>query len=234
MSSLYFQDDNFFEIIDSEEKAYFLGFLYADGYVNDNSPYHYAQLTIHPQDVNILYRLKEAINSNRDVLEVRNGKYVRYTINSIKITEDLKKLGCINNKTHKLLFPENFPKEYLHHMIRGYFDGDGCICKDKYNTYFFYLDGNEPFLKGVEEYFIETLGVERKLKYHKRHKDREDSITCLRYGGNTLLSDIYKLLYKDSTVFLERKFNKFVKANSLVKRCRRNNVKQIANYSVNL
>jgi len=121
-------------------------------------------------------------------------------------------LGCTNHKTHTLKFPETLDKNLIHHMIRGYFDGDGCIWCDKQNHYHIQFDGNLDFIIGVENFFIKKLNVIKKENFGKRHRNRNDNIIVLRYGGNNIVSTIYGLLYHDATYFLERKQNKFLLA----------------------
>ena len=77
---------------------------------------------------------------------------------SQKTVDDLKKLGCVENKSLILTFPskEQVPEEFIYHFIRGYFDGDGSICKkEKSNctNYSINIVGTESFIKSLSQYF---------------------------------------------------------------------------------
>jgi hypothetical protein len=101
-------------------------------------------------------------------------------------------------------------------MIRGYFDGDGCIYTTKTKKYYgIQFDGNLDFLLGIENFFIEKINVIKKLKLGKRHKDRIDNISVLKYGGNGICLKIYKLLYENASIFLERKKNRFIECENI-------------------
>lgn len=209
----YFYNDNFFEKIDSEEKAYFLGLLYADGYVNDNGYNNYVELTLQNEDEYILEKFLIAINSNRNISKIKNNKYSRIIINSKKIVNDLNNLGCVNKKTHLLKFPQNIDDNYLHHMIRGYFDGDGSIWKNNgSNMYLMQFTGNIDFLIGIENFMLKNINIDKKKHFSPCNRNRKNNIRALKYGGNQLLSKIYHLLYNDSKVYLIRKYNKFLLA----------------------
>ena len=62
----------------------------------------------------------EKLNNNRQ------NQY-KICVCGTKIHHDLEKHGCVENKSLILQFPTTVPEELMHHFIRGYFDGDGCI-----------------------------------------------------------------------------------------------------------
>ena len=138
---------DYFEIIDSEEKAYILGFLYADGHNQVDK--HKVCLELQERDVEILHKIGDLIYIDKDYKlgsfkgceRIIEGKYCmsgpskRFYIYSKKICEDLVKLGCGQNKTLKCSFPE-IPDHLIRHFIRGYFDGDGSIIYALYKSYF--------------------------------------------------------------------------------------------------
>lgn len=121
-------DFNFFENIDTEEKAYTLGFLYADGCIASTlNKIQFDQLE--PQE-DILFKIKEVMQAEAPI-HTHKGKHnrtrYRLLVCSKKMCQDLLKLGIIPNKSLTLTFPTKVPQEFLRHFIRGYFDGDGCI-----------------------------------------------------------------------------------------------------------
>ena len=120
---------NYFEQIDSIDKAYFLGFIFADGYINKSGLY----LNIALKDKEILYSFANFLDNNGDIISFIDEKYIRLALYSQKISSDLSKLGAFQQKSEKLLPPNNISPEYISHFIRGFFDGNGSIYFDKRN-----------------------------------------------------------------------------------------------------
>jgi hypothetical protein len=129
---------NYFNEINTQEKAYILGLLYADGCNSTES--RTINIALKEDDLNILIKIKNAIKASQEIklrkrsLEKSNIGYQRKDMYKLSITdkqisEDLTKWGCVKAKTFKLKFPYFLQKELIKHFIRGYFDGDGCINK---------------------------------------------------------------------------------------------------------
>ena len=130
-----FLDDHYFEEIDTEEKAYFVGLLFADGSVcYDPSGKRAPSLSIElvETDVEILQRLKSELRAGVALVygkrkNRQNGTY-SLSIRSKKIVEDLEKYGIIQNKTQNTTsIPKNIPTKFLKDFLRGLIDGDGSI-----------------------------------------------------------------------------------------------------------
>ncbi len=119
-------NNDYFEKIDTKDKAYFLGLLIADG----NNEVVGFRLQLKESDKHILETFKEKINYTGNLLFVKS-KNIKHSnsyllrINSKKLSKDLSKLGCIPAKSHHTYFPD-IPEEFHSHFIRGVFDGDGC------------------------------------------------------------------------------------------------------------
>ena len=125
----------------SPEMAYVLGFLYADGDIEDVRKSSRTQyVTIASVDRDILESIKKALGSGHNLnyraprkVTYRNGKtyesrgIYRLRIGSKKMFNDLLKLGLSPRKSLTIKFPDDIPDNCLNHFIRGYFDGDGCI-----------------------------------------------------------------------------------------------------------
>lgn len=114
-----------FHQIDTEEKAYWLGFLYADGYI---SKYNQIEVSLALEDESHLEKLKKFVNTNTNI--IKDNHRCRLLFCSKELANDLALLGCINNKSLILTFPteEQVPQKFLRHFLRGYVDGDGCLC----------------------------------------------------------------------------------------------------------
>lgn len=138
--SKYVYNKDYFKIIDSEDKAYWLGFLYADGcinkcYRNKKLQGMHLELTVCEKDKHHLSKFKWCLSSDvpikKKIVLLNKKEYVAYRlcICCTEICQDLIKLKCIPSKTYSIKFPsyEIVPKLYMRDFIRGYFDGDGCI-----------------------------------------------------------------------------------------------------------
>lgn len=199
----YSLQQNYFNEINSEDKAYFLGLLFADGYnlYKENK----LVLQLHEQDIDILNKFKKALKTNKPFKEIKKNKtkYIRLSINSKIICEALNRLGCIQAKTFKILFPKNLKENLFKHFIRGYFDGDGNIYIDKKGQPEFSLTGNKKFINKIHKYLCKILKLNQ-IKIKKKN----NSYT-MRFRGKNVCKIIYDYLYLNSNYFMERKFQKF-------------------------
>lgn len=193
----------YFDDIDTEEKAYFLGLLYADGYNNEKSKN--IVLTLLEKDKDIIIKLNKALESDRPIKtrQIKTGSMVStLSIVSDYMSESLVKKGCMQAKTFKIEYPNWLSEELHRHFIRGYFDGDGCVSGGTFSIW-----GTEVFLKAVQRQLMDNLSLSE-TKFIKRHKNRLTNITSLRYTGYINLGAIYEWFYAGSSVFLKRKKKK--------------------------
>lgn len=116
----YFFRENYFENIDSEDKAYWLGFIWADGYLSKDS----LEIEIHIKDKDHLVEFQEDLCDNHKLYdrERQTTHSCRLTLGSQKLISDLVNLGYKNK-----LVPINLPEQLERHFIRGLFDGDGSV-----------------------------------------------------------------------------------------------------------
>lgn len=203
---LYTIDVNYFDKINTSSKAYILGFLYADGYVNEKK--YIIQIGLHKKDISVLEFIQKELNTVSPVKEQKNGN-VLY-LNSKQLVSSLVKLGCCQAKTFTLKFPteEQVPKEFLSHFIRGYIDGDGCIYNHKHNrTTSILITGNNHFINELNNQLINTLKLESgKLREHPK----SIGISVLSFHKRKTVTLLKNYLYKDASFFLERKYEKFL------------------------
>lgn len=203
----YSHNLNAFKKIDNELSAYWLGFLFADGAINMRSAFN-LELTLSKKDKNHIEKFVEFVSPDvpiKDKVVSLNGKKYyasRAHICSKEIVEDLVSHGCTETKSLTLEFPE-IPKDMVHHFMRGYFDGDGSICIRKDNQKLINLVGTHEFLEAYRDILFKQAGV-NKTKIRK-----VSNASQIAYAGNRVVKKIYEFLYKDATVFLERKKEKF-------------------------
>lgn len=200
----YTLDSDYFNEIDTANKAYVLGFLVADGYNNEKDGA--INLTIHEKDLEVLEFMNSEFKTNKPIYNVTGKPHKRITVNSRKMSKALASHGCGQAKTFITSFPNI--KEYLYSdFIRGYFDGDGYIGGKANNA--FELVGTIELLSEIQDILIFNCEL-NKTKFHQRHKERDNNIRRLTYGGTNQLKRIYNYLYNNDNFSLDRKKAKFI------------------------
>lgn len=204
--------EDFFDVINTEEKAYVLGLLYADGY--NNTIKNDVCISLKEEDVEILKRISEIIQPTKplfyldmsaDNRGMKNSKnQYRLTINNKHISQKLVELGCGKAKTEILTFPntQQVPEYLLHHFIRGYFDGDGSVSKGKWAKVD--IISTPEFLLVLQDILKEVLNIGITKLNKKGHHSNVNVIT-LQIGGRLQCIKFKEWLYKDATIYLERK-----------------------------
>ena len=199
-------DEEFFSIINTEEKAYWLGFIAADGCVYKNSNAWRLQINLKGSDIEHLEKLQLAIKSNYKIAKkiVGSSEVCQLKINSKIMCEYLIKQGIIERKSLVVRMPK-IEHNLQRHFIRGYFDGDGSIknFKDKNNRhrYNFNIVGGAEMLNSINEAMPCQLAL-YKVK-------RSTPIFSLETTDKKKIMKIYNFLYKDATIYLERKKDVF-------------------------
>lgn len=207
----FFVDENFIENIDSQDKAYFLGFMYADGYNNQKG--NYIAITLKDCDIDILEKINNLFKSEAP-LRVRSHKngnsYAYLQISSKKICSDLAKLGCPQNKGQIIRFPFWMNKALWSHFIRGYFDGDGGISTSKpvrgHTSYRMNIVSNPDFIEDLNSVFKEILDTKYYILKSRKHK----FTTQIRVEGNLAVKKLCDFIYNDSHLHLNRKYLKYL------------------------
>ena len=212
ISRKHFFNERYFEKIDTEEKAYWLGFLMADGCVctsAKNSNINNVRITLQIIDKEHIELFNKAIESDYPIKEKIlydkrgfSSQSASIKINSRQMCIDLEKYGIVANKTGKEIIPE-IDKELVRHFIRGYFDGDGSITIQKTNNApsFKICSASIKLIQNIISIFSE-LGI--KINYQTYN----NNFYILETRKQANIIKIKNYLYKDSTVYLKRKFNK--------------------------
>lgn len=200
-----------FEVIDSEEKSYFLGLFYSDGCMTKNKK---ITISLRNYDVDLLYKIQEYFPFFK-IKERANKMFELYTFSS-KFYKDLLAVGCQPRKSfeNKDKIEFNIPEHLIHHFIRGYFDGDGSIYKANHrNLYFFDI---VSVSKKTIIYFNNIFNKNNiTLTYREKGKDLKNRVIQNRYliecHNSSEMFKIKNYLYKDATIYLQRKFDLFQK-----------------------
>lgn len=202
-------DSNYFEVIDTEEKAYWLGFLTADGYVSSKND---IELALKASDKCHLESFKKAIKSNHKIgrkeVKLNNKIHIAYRINirDTKMSNDLKKLGFNNEKSYNAYIPFDFiPDDLLPHYMRGLMDGDGCIVERKGGlNVTIACTKSEQLKNDIIKIFKDILDIDVHIK-----TDARNGLYDIRIYDKKEISRYFNWIYKNATVYLQRKYNKF-------------------------
>lgn len=214
---VYTVNENFFKVINTEEKAYILGFICADGHIEKDR----LRITVSIKDRDILNKIRSAVCSNHPIKEIqRINPYnkterkilalVDLTINSIKLVRPLFNMGLTTNKTYTLNgdILKYIPKYLMRDFLRGYFDGDGNVFFGRRYTsgykYNINICGNEDFLlKSFQTYFPSN---------NKLYKDLYSKQCYIwKISQKDKVKDFMYYLYYNSSIFLQRKYNEYRK-----------------------
>eukprot|EP01083_Nonionella_stella_P122444 368380_1 len=191
--------------------AYWLGFLFADGNINDSRAHYVVQLHLKCIDYSHVEKFKKALQSTYRLALHKNGETsescsVTHKISDHSMAHDLIALGCTPRKSLTLKWPNNMPDEFASHFVRGYFDGDGCIHYRKASkTFTISFVGSHEFVESLRMYIKKNVLCNSKANgslYHQR------SCSQLAYEGNISSMTILTWMYKDSnsTIRLDRKY----------------------------
>lgn len=211
----YSIDDTLFENIDEQEKSYILGYLYADGTML--SGVKQIRLKLQEKDKEILDKINKYLNYSKPLLieYPNNSTQCQYSliICNSKIYDDLLKLGLTPKKSFTCKFPI-LTKEMIPHFIRGYFDGDGSIYVGKDRFGYIHSDikimGSTDFLEHIKNILLEN-NISSYIDHDKRVKEGVDNLRIRKIDH---IVNFCTFIYKDSTILLNRKHQKFL---SLIK-----------------
>lgn len=203
------KNHDYFEVIDSIDKAYFLGWMITDGSVVEHKTRHNRakniSLEIQKKDVHILCMFAKVLGAEDDIVRfsrTRNTCYMRFASN--KMANDLEKYGVVPRKTYTAYLPL-IREDLMPHMIRGIFDGNGTVTVDKghYGYLRFAFYGTKKICGDINEYLHNTIG----LNLNKVSKS-----TCYHvwWGGVVPPKKFSEFIYANcGEYYLKRKRKKF-------------------------
>lgn len=193
----------------TQEMAYTLGYLYADGSLEDASYIRGKYIRVSSVERNNIYKIRQWMSSEHSIVTTKassknaKGGYL-LRIGSHEIYNDLVRLGLHPNKSSTMQFP-SIPKRFLQHFIRGYFDGDGCVrlstakgILQKLSTVF--TSGSKEFLCDLAIQ-INNIASTKQLKVYNSHRSY-----MLSYSTMDSVK-VFKLMYSKAKkpVYLKRK-----------------------------
>ena len=209
--------EHFFQEINEEAKAYFLGLLISDGNVFKDNTGRQASIsiTLDLKDEYMLEKFKEVLQANTSVGHDGRG-CGQIAVRSNIMAEDLTKYGVVPRKSYNTYLPP-ISKEMMPHLIRGIFDGDGSIMakpnpsNDGHNRFLHSISfcGTHQLMEDISNYILENLGIKTTIY---DYKDR--NLSELKIQNIDNIAKFGYWIYRNSTIFLNRKkdiFNDFLK-----------------------
>lgn len=204
----YTFDEHYFDSIDNQDKAYIMGLLYADGYhnVKDNT----ITITLQEEDKHILETINFLLNSDRPLRFINNNAKnsnwsdcYQLSFTSPYTSNVLESYGLVGAKSLILEFPEWLDKELYPHFIRGVFDGDGSISKNKYK-YNMSIVGTESFCGKIQEILLNELKIESHIYVSSSPDKPTRTLMVTKKHLNKIFFD---WVYKDANLYLKRKYD---------------------------
>lgn len=203
-------DESFFDVVDTEEKAYCLGFFMADGCNQSQVPAVRMSITDH----DILLDIARAMKWEGPIRKTPprgKGKKPQYhlCIGSRRMSDALTRVGCVSGKTYLATFPGSdiVPGHLVRHLIRGWLDGDGTITGSHGVIRRACIVGTEAACRGMSEACGRLLGITGGLS--PVQKADHHTVWAFSVSGRHQLKKFLDWLYQDATIFLNRKHAKY-------------------------
>lgn len=202
-------DTTVFDIIDSEYKAYWLGFLYADGYISSN--HKQVEVALKGDDYEHLVKFSKFLQDNRNspvklsrtILGGKEYTRCRYIVGNEHFYNRLIDLGCVPKKSLILKFPDKsvfLSSRLIMDFIRGYVDGDGSLSNTVSGRLQISIIGTIEFLESIKEIFPEFGNI-----YTDKRNPNVHEIVCSANNADS----VAKQLYGSANIYLDRKYKKF-------------------------
>lgn len=206
----YFCDNEFFKDINTEKKAYFLGWMYSDGNIIRRNKTEIVGFEIGLSGKDEFHILKKFKNSIKFTGNIHRKKKYKKTHKlhrriSIKCKDSANYLiekGCFPAKSLILKFPTDnqVPEFLLNHFLRGFIEGDGCISFTKNKTLLIGFLSSKDFSLGFKNYIEKKLNIYVGLYNYKSHRNSTE-IKIYGLDGIKFLDYIYN----NSSINLKRK-----------------------------
>lgn len=199
-------DDAYFDEIDTEEKAYWLGFILTDGCIGRKNN---VIICLKADDAPHLELLLSAISSS-GVVAVRTNaigyEYCRTSWTSAQMVNALASYSIVPRKAFVVRTPD-VDDRLMNHFWRGVIDGDGCISRNKKGHWLVSLVGTHSIVSGFADFARAACGTTASVS-------KRDRSFRFAVGGSYNVREVLDALYEGSTekTRLERKYNKYVEA----------------------
>lgn len=191
-------NDHFFGHINTEEKAYWAGFITADGCITNNRNSPVLSVSVARPDKEHLALFLSALSARNPICDCRNQSYV--CLYSHALCADLTRQGIGPRKTSRERIP-TITKALRRHFIRGYFDGDGwCSLGHRPGWEALGFCGGLKILEQIREWICQNVPEAGHPKIAAA-----PGMYRLCYTGGLQVRAIARALYKSHTIALKRK-----------------------------
>ena len=216
----YTCDYHYFDKIDTEEKAYWLGFLTADGWINKNDKNNAGVTGIELQygDINHLKKFNKSIGGNYQITDrwractLSNNKDKKnhmccIRIFSLTMYNALVSHGFTKNKSYDYHLP-CLREDLIRHYIRGYFDGDGCFT---FTNKSFHIN----FITASKVLNDDLLQILKSENFNPIENGYVNDFNTYMYRLDICRKQeklrFLDWIYQDSNIYLDRKYKKYLK-----------------------
>jgi hypothetical protein len=225
----YLVNENYFDIIDSADKAYWLGFIWCDGYVGKRDRGNYSEyslkIVLSQEDASHLAKFLNCLGSNMEVSHQKlysgfgdsGSIYPRVLITRKHLASKLYyDYGIFPNRNDMFRILTSIPDEYCKDFLRGAFDADGTIVsrdisykKSNRKEFSIGISSNIELVKLFNSVLIQEGLTETEYKIGLRHEGRDGHCRSIRITGNQKVELILDWLYGDSNIYLDRKKQRY-------------------------
>lgn len=195
---------HFFNQPMDEARAYWIGFILADGSVSKQSYGRTKVLSIALKysDNGHLEKFKSDLGSQHKIIPVsyKTGhKGARLAISSSELVDALAEYNIVPRKSADQKFSEKIPPDLLRHYFRGYFDGNGGIARHQSSKWIIYNVSSKGFLERFVRWTVDEVGG------HSAEVSFSDGIYRVSWTGTHRCKEILDLMYRGANISLDRK-----------------------------
>lgn len=199
-------DEQYFDVIDTPEKAYIIGLLWADGC--NKTDRGCITLCLQERDKHILESIKKEMKSEhplyyREIKNVNHSNMYSLEISSRRLSNRLDELGMVANKSLVLKFPEWLSESLYSAFLLGLVDGDGNISKKNYSVS---IVGTKYLLEYIEK-ILKNNGIECNIYCYNTNEITKTLMITKKQSAMKFLNWIYS---SGSSLFLQRKYNLYL------------------------
>lgn len=210
----YTIDEDYFLDINSDTKAYILGFIYADGNIGGSN--YKMSISLQEDDKDILVKMNQAFKSDRPLMYREPPKKYpnrkpQYTlvVENKKFCQNLMKHGVNPRKSYNATFPIQISNKFYKSFIRGIFDGDGCITQSKRGDCHISFTGTNELMNSIGDIIENELKIKKHIYLAQNSKVIDKNTRVLSFGGNRQTKRFLDWVYNDADIFLDRKYKRY-------------------------
>lgn len=219
---------DFFNVIDTEEKAYWLGFIFADGYISYSeknmkkgqlATTYCTGIKLQWSDREHLKKFNKSISGNYKVFKETSHpdgfrqkitEAAKILVYSQQMYNDLNKYFD-RDKTYTAKFPD-IQDDLMRHFIRGYFDGDGCLSLIDEKVYVKFLGASKEFHEGLKNVLYKNNFI---FTSSSKINSYETEMYYISINRNLEKIKFLDWIYQDCNIYLDRKYEKYLNCKKL-------------------